>query len=351
MEIITIKDIAKALNLSTSTISRALRDSHEINPQTKELVLAYAKKVNYKPNPIALSLQGSKSKAIGVIVPEISNNFFSGTIQGIEEVAYKRGYHLLIFQTNESFEREQISVESIINRRVDGLLITLSGQTTDVSHLEDYINNNGALVMFDRVSDKIDTHKVVVDNFKGAFEATEHLILSGRKKIALIGSLPWLSNTCERVEGYKAALQKHQLAVDESFIRYCSSEPVELNELIQIIEQFLNQENKPDAFFTSSDRITLTCLQVLRQNQVQIPDELALVGYTNLNVAHLLNPAMSTVYQPAFEMGQTATELLLDLIERKKKTTQFQTVCLRSKLIIRESSRVKFNKQSTAYSS
>lgn len=333
MHTVTIKDIAKALNLSTSTVSRALRDSYEINPETKRLVLEYAEKLNYRPNPIALSLKENRSRSIGIIVPEIANHFFSQAINGIEAIAYNRGYHVVIFQSHESYEREVVNVQHIITRRVDGLLISLSGHTTDVSHLRELSEMGMPIVLFDRITDEIDTHKVVADNYEGAFKAVEHLILRGRKRIAVIASPPWLSITQERLAGYKAALEKHSLPIDESLIRYCD---FGVDEASKTIEQLLHF--KPDAFFIGSDRLALGCLAALKERKINIPKDIALLGFTNLSVAGLLAPPLTVVSQPAFEMGHTAADLLLDLIEKKQRALPFQTIKLPTQLIIRESS-------------
>ncbi len=335
METVTIKDIAKALNLSTSTVSRALRGSYEINAETKRLVMEYAEKVNYSPNPIALSLKENKSRAIGVIVPEIANNFFSQAINGIEDVANKRGYHVVIFQSHESYQREITNIQHIIARKVDGLLISLSGQTNDVSHLQEIQQKKLPLVLFDRVSDKIDAHKVVADNFDGAFKATEHLILSGRRRIAHITSPSLLSITKERLMGYQAALEKYQIPYDESLVKYCGFEPEEAKKLIFN----LINEQKPDAIFTTSDRLALDCFSAVKEQGIMMPEELSFIGFTNLKVAHLLAPSLSTIVQPAFEIGQTAAELLLDSIERKQNQTELlKTIKIPTEIVVRKSS-------------
>lgn len=335
MQTVTIKDIAKALNLSTSTVSRALRGSHEINTETKRLVLEYAEKLNYKPNPIALSLKENRSRAIGVLVPEIANNFFSQAINGIEAIAYNRGYHVMIFQSQESYEREVVNVQHMVARKVDGILISLSGYTTDMSHLQEPHNNGMPIVFFDRFSDLIDTHTVIADNFDGAFKATEHLILSGRKRIALLTSLEWLSITQERMAGYKAALKKYDISLEDSLIRHCGFAN---EELLENVDRLLALNPAPDAFFTTSDRLALSCLTILKDKKVKIPEELSFVGFTNVKIAHLIDPPLTTVVQPAFEIGQTAAELLFDLIEEKKKSIPFQKVKLPTTLEVRNSS-------------
>lgn len=332
MEQITIKDIAKALNLSTSTVSRALRGSYEISEDTKQLVIEYAKKVKYRPNPIALSLKENKSKAIGVIVPEIANNFFSNAINGIEEVAHNRGYHVVIFQSHESFERESINVQHIFDRKCDGLLISLSGNTTDIQHIEAFRENNFPVVYFDRVPESTNVHKVVADNFDGAFKATEYLINNGNKKIAHITSPLLLSISQERLAGYKAALEKHGIEFDPDLVKYCGFVPQEAFETIE----HLILHKQPDAYFICSDRLALHCFEASKKNLHRMPKNVKFVGFTNLNVAHLLDPALTTVVQPAFEIGQTAAEILLDVIEKKKKEPEiFQTRKLYTELKIR----------------
>lgn len=337
METVTIKDIAKALNLSTSTVSRALRGSYEINAETKRIVIEYAEKVSYYPNPIALSLKESKSKAIGVIVPEIANHFFSQAINGIEDIANKRGYHVVIFQSHESYEREVINIQHIIARKVDGLLISLSGQTNDVSHLQEIQRKGLPLVLFDRVSDKIETHKVAADNFDGAFKATEHLILAGRTRIAHITSPSLLSITKERLAGYRAALEKYQIQYDETLVKYCGFGAEEAK---KIIEELIETQ-KPDAIFTTSDRLALDCFSAIKVKNISMPKDVAFIGFTNLKVAHLLDPPLSTVVQPAFEIGQAAAELLLDSIERKPHNVeQFRSIKIPTEMVIRNSSQL-----------
>lgn len=341
MKTATIKDIARALNLSTSTVSRALRDSYEINPETKKTILDYARKVNYRPNPIALSLQGSNSKAIGVIVPAIANHFFAETINGIEEVAYSRGYHVVIFQTNESYVREKISLANAIERRVDGLLISLSGETTDVAHIKELEKAGFPLVMFDRISEEINTFKVVSDNFEGAYNATEHCIATGRRVIAKIASLPWLSITQERLAGYKAALEHHGLPLDESYIKCCGFEEHEAH---RAIDELMTKNPPPDALILGSDRLALSCLRILKERPVKMPENLALIGFTNLNVANLIEPPLSTVVQSAFEIGQKSVDLLIDLIEKKHKNPKFETIRIKTVLYPRESSKSAIDK-------
>lgn len=336
MEPLTIKDIAKALNLSTSTVSRALRDSHEINPETKRMVVEYATKVNYRPNPIAQGLKENRSRAIAVIVPEIANSFFSEAITGIEDVANARGYDVVIFQSHESYDREVANVRNVVARRVDGLLISLSNQTQEFSHLRELHEKGFPLVFFDRVSDEIETYKVVADNFSGAFMATDHLLQNGKKRIAHITSAASLYITKERLSGYKAALEKYKVPFDSALVHYCNH--FDFPEMEGIIEHILEIAPRPDAIFTASDRLALACFEVLTRKGIRCPEDLALVGFTNLKVAHLLHPALTTVSQPAFGIGQTSVELLIDLIEKKKRPADSFLIKLPTELVVRASS-------------
>jgi LacI family transcriptional regulator len=338
LEAITIKDIAKALNLSTSTVSRALRNSYEINPETKRLVMEYAEKMNYRPNPIALSLKDSKSKSIGVVIPEIANHFFSQLINGIESIAYNLGYQVVIFQSHDSYEREVASTNYLISRKMDGLLVSLASLTTDLFHFQDLMDKGFPIVFFDRVPKEVETHKVVADNFEGSYAAITHLIQTGKKRIAHLTSPIYLSITSERLAGYKQALGDNGLPYDESYIKYCLYGGKVVAENEAAIEELLALPEPPDAIFTASDKLTTGCMSVLQRKQIRIPEEIAIVGFTNISVAELLNPPLTAVVQPATEMGQQAVELLIRLIEQPQKTANFEIRSLKTSLIIRESS-------------
>jgi len=333
---VTIKDIAKALNFSTSTVSRALRGSYEISAETKKLVLEYAEKMNYRPNPIALSLKERRSRAIGVVVSEIANNFFSQAINGIESIAYNRGYHVIITQSHESAEREKVNVEHHASRSVDGLLISLSNETTDLSYLKELHEKGLPIVFFDRITDEIDTHKVTANNYLGALHATEHLIFQGFKRIAHITNSLSLSITTERLNGYTEALRKHNIPFNESLVKYCSHGGMILEEIKEAIEELFKGKTKPDAVFCASDRITTLCFGVLKN--LKPKRNIGLTGFTNTKAGEFFDPPLTVVRQPAFEIGQTATELLIQMIESKRPVVDFETKILDTELIIRESS-------------
>lgn len=332
----TIKDIAKALNLSTSTVSRALRGSYEISDETKKQVLEYAEKINYRPNPIALSLKERRTRAIGIVVSEIANNFFSQAINGIESIAYNRGYHVIITQSHESKDRERVNVEHMAARGVDGLLVSLSSETNDLSYLKDLHEKGLPIVFFDRVTDEIETHTVIANNYNGAFAATEHLIGQGFKNIAHITSSPFLSITKERLEGYKAALEKHKLPFRESLVKHCNRGGMIAQEAESAIEELFKGKTKPDALFTAGDRLTVECFGFLKRMEQK--KEAGFIGFSNSLVGDLFSPSLSVVRQPAFDIGQSAIELLIQMIESKRPVTEFQHKVLATELIIRESS-------------
>lgn len=334
----TIKDIAKALGLSTSTVSRALNGSYEISTETKKLVKAYAEKINYRPNPIALSLKDQKSHSIGVVVCEVANNYFSQAINGIESIAYDRGYHVIITQTHESFDRERVNVEHLISRHVDGLLVSLSAETTDTSQYK-YLHDKGfPIVFFDRVAADIDTHKITVNNFKGSFEATEQLIQSGYTKIAHLTNSYNLLISRERFDGFKSAMDKHGLTFNPDHLKNCDHGGIVANEAEVAIKELLSMDDRPDAIFVASDRLTISCMQVLKKLGIKIPGDMAIAGFTNSDVAELFDPPLTVVRQPAFRIGQMATEMLIKNIERKRPVEEYSKEVMETELIVRGSS-------------
>ncbi len=336
-EAVTIKDIAKALGLSTSTVSRALRDSYEISPETKKLVLEYAQKINYHPNPIALSLKERRSRSIGVIVCEIANSFFSQTINGIESIAYNNGYNVIIAQSRESFDREVINLQYLTSRSIDGLIISVSTETKDFSQLKELHEKGMPIVFFDRIVDEIETHKVIANSYKGAYDATAHLIKNGYRRIAAVANASFLSITKERLGGYAAALKDHGIAIDETIIKHCHHGGMVLLEVQAAVDELLQLSQKPDAILATSDKLTTGCLRALKARNMTVPGQMALVGFSNTDLTELLDPPLTVIKQPAFEMGELATTLLLQLIESKRPVTEFETKSLETELIVRGS--------------
>jgi len=338
IESIRIKDIAKTLNLSTSTVSRALRDSYQISDETKQLVKEYAKKHNYHPNLMAQSLKSNKSKSIGLVLCSVPNSFFAEVVSGIESIAYNRGYHIIITQSHESQEREARNLEHLSWRSVDGMIVSLSTETTDMSHLQKIHDQGIPIVFFDRVSDSIKTHQVVADNIGGAYMVTKHLIESGYRNIAQVTSSHELSTTIERIKGYCKALAEYNIPVNENYIKYCQHGGMLVDEIETAVQQLLDLKQPPDALFTASDRITIGSFAFLHKKNMRIPEQIAIAGYSNFSSPELFNPSLTTIRQPAFEMGKAAAELLIKQIESKKKETSFEKIILSNELMIRKSS-------------
>jgi DNA-binding LacI/PurR family transcriptional regulator len=337
-EAVTIKDIAKALGLSTSTVSRALRDSYEISPETKKIVLEYAKEINYRPNPIALSLKEKRSRSIGIVVSEIANSFFSQAINGIESVAHNRGYNVIITQTHESYDKEVDNLQFLASRSMDGCLLSVSTETKDFSHITHLHDRGMHIVCFDRVVEELQTHKVIVDNFKGAYVATSHLIKNGYKCIAHLSNSEYLSITKERQAGYKKALEDYGIVFDENLVKHCLHGGMIYEEVEDAMDKLLKLKQKPDAVFASADKLTTNCMRYCKTKKVAIPKTLAVIGFSNLDLTELLSPSLSVVRQPAFEMGRIAAELLIKMIEAKRTTTDFEIKMLQPDIFVRDSS-------------
>ncbi len=334
---VTIKDIAKALGLSTSTVSRALRDSHEISTETKTLIFAHAKKINYKPNRNAQSLKEKRSHSIGVIVSEIANSFFSQVINGIESIATKHGYTVNISQSMESADRELMNLEYLTSSFIDGLIISVSTETKNHEYLKELHAKGLPIVFVDRVIDEIETHKVIADNFKGAYKATKHLIAKGYKKIAIVSNHEGLSIAKERLAGYKEALSEAKIPIRENMIVFCDHGGMLYAEVENAMNGLMKLRTKPDAIFAGSDKITTGCMRFMKNKKIKIPEDLALIGFSNNDLTELLSPPLSVIKQPAFEMGEAAMTLLLNMMESKRPQQQFETRIQSTELLIRKS--------------
>jgi len=332
---VTIKEIARQLNISKSTVSRALRDSSEISEETKKKVIELAELLQYTPNPIALSLLKNRTQTIGVVVPDIANRFYSSAIGGVEDIAYSRGYHTMIYQSHESLEREVAASRHIASRRVDGLVVAISSQSENIDHFIELQEQGIPVVLFDRVIDTLQTHKVRVDDYKGSFEATEHLIEQGCRRIAHIAGPKPVSITRNRLDGYRDALQKHGIPFQEEWVLHS---PITQAGGTERTYQLMALRNRPDAIFGASDRITMGVHWALRQLGYKMPEEVAVIGFCDLAMSSLMDPPISSVTQPSFEMGQQATSLLLDLIESKNAPASYVTRVLPSNLVIQKSS-------------
>lgn len=337
---VTIKDLARELGISPSTVSRALKDHPDISPDTKKAVNELAKKLNYQPNIIALSLRQSKSNTIGVIIPEIVHFFFSTIISGIEDVAYNHGYNVIISQSNESYEREVSDLKALFNSRVDGLLISISRQTTNVDHLKSVFERGMPMVFFDRAVDEMFTSKIIVDDTDGAYQATKHLIEQGCKRIAHLAGPDNLAITKKRVDGYIKALGDNNMMVNEKMILHCQTQTIEEGKEHAI--KLLKGKNPPDGIFCFQDLYAVGVLKAAKELGLKVPQDLAIMGFSNWQITTMTDPPLSTVDQPGYEMGKRAAELLLKEIEAKEGDfVEPQIVTLPTRLLIRESSKRK----------
>jgi len=340
---LTLKDIAKALNLSISTISKSLNDSHEISIDTKRKVLEYAQKQHYSPNRLAKGLKEGKSRSIGVVVCSLDNNVIAQMLDGIDKISTDKSYQIIIMQSKESPQQEIACIELLYAGGVDGILISPACETVDFSYLQSLQQSGLPIVLFDRLSDQIDTHKVGADNFRGAYDATMHLIKNGYKNIAHLNTNTILSISTERLNGYKQALADSNIEFRPELLRSCDySDTRKLDiDMEKAIKYYMTLENKPDAIFTAADQISTKCLVLLRKLGYSIPKDIALIGFTNTDLAEAFNPSLSTVHQPAFEIGQLAAEKLISIIERKHPVSEFETIMLETNIQARSSSEVK----------
>lgn len=336
---VTIKDIARELGISPSTVSRALKDHPDISPDTKKAVNELAEKLNYQPNIVALSLRQSKTNTIGVIIPEIVHFFFSTVISGIEDVAYSAGYNVILAQSNESQTREISDIKALFNSRVDGMLMSVSRETTNFDHIESMLAKGVPIVFFDRVYDTGQASKIIVDDFTGAKEATLHLIDQGCKRIAHIEGPPNLEISKQRLEGYKEALKEHNMTFNKELVAICPSGTIEEGK--KATEKLLSLKNPPDAIFATNDPAAMGAMQAIKAKGLKMPTDVALVGFSNWFFSSLMDPPLSSVDQPGFEMGQEAAKLLIRQIEKQEKDDEDitpETKILKTRLIIRESS-------------
>jgi len=330
---VTIKDIAKQLNVSVSTVSRALRDTYDVSQETKDKVVSLAQELKYKPNFNATGLAKGSTHNIGVILPYITNYFFSTVITGVQEVAYSKDFNVTLFLTNDSPEREASIAQNLFISSLDGLLVSVSLNSNSRDHFQELMNSGLPIVFFDRIPGEIQTSKVIQDNFNGAFDAVEHLINSGYTKIAHIAGPKGMTFTGKRLEGYFAALKKYNIPVREEWIIY-SSFTQESGE--NDIYELWKLEKKPDAIFAVNDRKAVGAMVALKNKNIKIGKEVGVIGFANDPIGTIITPTLSTIAVPSFEIGRISCELLLKHI--KKSNFHPQEITLPGQLIVRESS-------------
>lgn len=328
---ITIYDIAKALNISTSTVSRALNDHPKINKRTKELVKQTAERLGYRPNFLAQHLRTKKSHTIGVIVPEIVHNFFSFVIDGIEDVAYKSGYRVLICKSDEKYEREMVNAQALISSKVDGIVVSLATETQNFDHLRAIMKQGVPLVLCDRVTHDLDCSKVVIDDFDSAMHAVDFLANKGYKQIAHIGGPSHLCISQERLRGFKAGLAKRKLPFVPQYL-YQDMMCKEYG--ARATRQLLHLPQPPDAILAVSNPVMKGVLSAIQEMNPAVFEKIGLIGYASDPEAYPINITISTIVQPAFEMGREAARLLIKEIDFfEEKSYQPETVVLPTQLI------------------
>jgi DNA-binding LacI/PurR family transcriptional regulator len=331
---VTIKDIARMLGISKSTVSRALGGRSDIHPETKQKILDLANQLSYEPNALAINLKQRRTNTIGVIVPETINQFFARAVGGIQKRADMAGVNVMICQSNESYITEKRNLQSLIASRVDGLVASISRETDRSEHFAGLLQRGIPLVFFDRICEDVDASLVYTDNFEIAFEGTKHLIDQGCKRIGFVAGPQHLYNSRTRLEGYLEALRKHNLPILDSLIvhSHYSSDKVE-----EYTGYYINMPQRPDAIFAINDYAAIEMMHVMKKSGIRIPEDIAVLGFNDENVCRFVEPALSSISHPAHEIGAAAAEIVINHIHHPELPLERRIV--KSKLMIRESTR------------
>lgn len=331
----TLKDIAKALNLSPSTVSRALNGYPSLSEETIQMVKEYAEKHNYVPNPIAINFRKNRTSIIGMIVPHIVHHFFSTTISGAMETAKKQGYSILLAQSYDHLKDEILASQYLLGMGVDGLLISVSNETKEADHLQAFLDEGKPVVQFDKVTDQLHVPKIEVDDFQGAYQAVTHLIQQGYRKIAHLSGRMEVKNAHERFLGYKRALKDHRLDFNDKWVKNCFD--ISEQEGFQFTQELMESADKPDAIFCITDLVALGAMNYLKSSGYQIPKQIGLMGFSNWMLSKYTSPSLSSVDQFGYQMGSKASEILIDLL-KKQELGANETLELKTELVIRGSS-------------
>lgn len=334
----TIHDIAKKLNITASTVSRALNDHPRISAETKKAVIRVAQRLNYQPNNIAAALRNGKSNIIGIIVPSADRSFFSSIIRGIEEVANKARYNVMIGQSYDSYEKEVATVETLLNARVDGIIVSHAKETMNFDHFLKVKQRGIPLIFFDRSNDDLAISHVVVDDYLGAFKATEHLVQQGCRRIAHFTSSHKISIYRERLRGYRDALLRNGLDYNEKFV---VEGKLQLEDGREAMAKLLDLKLRPDGVFSASALGAVGALQILKERGIKVPAQVAVAGFTNEPFTSFTDPSLTTVDQHSEPIGNAAAEIFLQEIADKSQKFIPQKVVLQPELIIRDSSKRK----------
>ncbi len=335
---LTLKLIAKELDVSVSTVSKALRDSAEISEDTRQKIKAFAKLYNYKPNNIALSLKNRKSKTIGVIIPEIVHHYFTTVISGIEKVANEKGYHVIICTSNNTFEKEVINMEILANGRTDGFILSVAKETQqkrDYHHLTEVIEQGMPLVMFDRVIEEINCDKVIIDDTLGAKKAVQHLINIGCKKIGLISTIDYVSVGKLRTQGYLEALSENNIELNESLILKVD----DFDQSEDEISRFLSDKSM-DAVFAVNEHFAIYAIKAFKEQGLDVPKDVSVIAFTDGELSKRFIPSLTTINQHGEEMGAQAARLLIRKLENEDSEDEpFETIIIETGLVERNSTK------------
>lgn len=325
---ITIKDIAKALHVSPSTVSRALKDNPDISQETRDLIHAYAREHHYKPNSLAVNLRASRSNTIGIIVPQLVHHFFSCVLSGIEQVASEAGYHILVAQSNEQYEHEVKIVHSFLAARVCGVITSLAKDTSRYDHYQELLDNDIPIVFYDRICIELKTDRVVVDDYAGSLTAVEYLIQTGCKRICFYGTDPHLEINKNRRNGYLDALKKYGIPVDPSLMFLCDTR----ERAIALTPDLLEADNPPDGFFAINDETAAGILYACKVVGMRVPDQVSICGFSDGTIAQSTDPKLTTIEQHGEEVGKCAFSILRNKLEGIDKGTNR---IVRTNLVVR----------------
>ncbi len=339
MKEVTLKQIAENLGISITTVSKALKNYPDVSKKTKALVKKEAKKLHYKPNVFAVNLRTRRSKTVGLIIPEVVHHFFSSVVNGIIEQAEKKGYLVIILQSNESYKLEKKQIELLISKRVDGIMISLASTTTDISHLQRVKDLEIPLVMFDKISKLINCSKIIINDRGAAYAATKHLIDSGCKKIAHFRGALLPQNSIDRFLGYKKALEDHGIPFDSSLVYRCDR--VDYENGITAAKQLLEDHDDVDGIFTITDLVAIGAISVFNERGIRVPEDISIMGFSNWFISSAITPSLSTIDQPGYEMGKTTFKSLHSEMKAKRDEKPFEPVTkvLKTALIKRNSTK------------
>lgn len=332
---VTIYDIAQKLHISSATVSRGLNNHFSVNRKTQKIIIETARSMGYRSNLFAKNLRHQKTRTLGIIVQTLNSNFIASVLSGIEQVANKAGYNLIISQSQESQAKEAINAEAMFNRRVDGLIVSLAFDTKNVSHFDSFFNKDIPVVFFDRVSLGQSSTNVVIDNFKAGYEATRHLISQGCKRIAHITGNLTRNVYADRMKGYKEALEESNIPFNEKYVLINNMDEVSA---LEAADRLMAMKPMPDGLFVANDNCAAVCMQAIKDAGYSVPKDIAIVGFNNDIISRVVNPKITTVNYPGEQMGTITANALINHLEGKANLGATSTIIIKSQLIVRESS-------------